>query len=491
MELKPSKRSAIRSFKVMDVVAKADRLARSGREIFHLEVGQPQSSAPKPCIKVAQEQLANDRCGYTAARGEPPLRDAIAEMYTTTYGCTAQASRIHLTPGSSGAFTIAFMAAFDVGDVVAVPSSCYPCYRNLLQTYGCIVVSVPVNKDYNLTAVELAAAQSARSARGEVPIKGLILSSPANPTGAMLSPEELKALCELCDSTCVQFISDELYHGITYKGAPRAACALEFSSKPIVINGFSKSYSMTGWRLGWLIAPDHLDSCVDALNQNMNVSAPTVSQRAAVAALGPEAAVELEEHRVKYEANMKVVVEGLTRMGVQPHEYAPPQGAFYIYVNLKGHGVTDSLGMCNALLEEAGVAMTPGVDFEEEGSGLGEQRVRISFPGGTEQIREAMKRFIEWWEGEGGKKWRVQGNGANGNGGVFDPAVASASAVNAHFEAQLGATDDAQFAAMRKRRLEELEELQSLAEDVAASGMDAAAQQVGLEWATRIGAFIA
>lgn len=208
--LKPSKRSAIRSFKVMDVVQKADRLARQGRKILHLEVGQPQSAAPQVAIATAQAQMGSDRCGYTAARGEQPLRAAIATMYQKEYGTAVSAERIHLTPGSSGAFTIAFMAAFDVGDAVAVPSSCYPCYRNLLTCYGVEVVSLPVDNNYNLTAKELAAGQAARAAGGLSPIKGLILSSPANPTGAMLTPDELRALCELCDATAVQFISDEL-----------------------------------------------------------------------------------------------------------------------------------------------------------------------------------------------------------------------------------------------------------------------------------------
>ena len=406
--LTPSKRSAIRSFKVMDVVARADALARSGRDIYHLEVGQPQSAAPKAAIKVAQEQLGSDRCGYTAARGEPPLRDAIAKMYKDTYKVDVDASKsIHLTPGSSGAFTIAFMAAFDVGDAVAVPSSCYPCYRNLLKTYGCDVVTLAVNDDYNVTATELAAGQADRARSGLRPIKGLILSSPANPTGAMLTPDELKGLCERCDATGVQFISDELYHGITFSGAPRAATALEFTRNAIIINGFSKSYSMTGWRLGWLIAPKHLDACADALNQNMNVSAPTVAQRAAVAALSEEASVELAAHVRKYEANRTVVMEGLAAMGIEKHEYAPISGAFYCYVDLKAHGVCDSLGMCNALLEEAGVAMTPGVDFEDEGSGIGETHVRIGFPGSTENVREAMQRLGAWWaSASGGLKWR-------------------------------------------------------------------------------------
>ena len=186
-----------------------------------------------------------------------------------------------------------------------------------------------------------------------------------------------------------------------------------------MINGFSKAYSMTGWRLGWLIAPDHLDGCIDALNQNMNVSAPTVAQRAAVAALGDEAKLELDAHVRKYEANKRVVVDGLTKMGVQPHEYAPPQGAFYMYVDLSSHGVRDSLGMCSALLEEAGVAMTPGVDFEEEGSGYGERRVRISFPGSTDNVREAMRRFAAWWQSEQGMRWRTAGgcDSTDANGG--------------------------------------------------------------------------
>uniref|UniRef100_A0A7S0A9P8 Aminotransferase class I/classII large domain-containing protein n=1 Tax=Pyrodinium bahamense TaxID=73915 RepID=A0A7S0A9P8_9DINO len=381
----------------MDVVAKADQLARQGKKIYHLEVGQPQSSAPKAAISIAQEQLGSDRCGYTAARGEPPLRAALVEMYRSTYGVSVSPDRIHLTPGSSGAFTIAFMAAFDVGDAVAVPASCYPCYRNLLQCYGCELVTLPVDANYNVTAVELAAGQAARAASGQSPIKGLILSSPANPTGAMLSPDELKGLCKLCDATGVQFISDEIYHGIVYSGAPRAACALEFSRRPIVINSFSKYYSMTGWRLGGLIVPEHLDACVDALNQNMNVSAPTVAQRAAVSALSASARPELEEHVRRYEANRQVVIEGLGRMGVSSSEYAPPQGAFYLYADLRAHGVRDSLAFCDALLEEAGVALTPGVDFEEPGSGLGEGRVRIGFPGATEDVAAAMAVLGDWW----------------------------------------------------------------------------------------------
>jgi len=222
----------------------------------------------------------------------------------------------------------------------------------------------------------------------------------------MLSPEELCDLCKLCDDTGVQFISDEIYHGIVFDGAPRAACALEFTKNAIIINSFSKYYSMTGWRLGWLVVPDHLDKVVDALNQNMNVSAPTIAQRAAVAALSSEAKVELESHVKRYAANRQVVLAGLDAMGIPSSDVAPPHGAFYMYASLASAGVTDSAGMCAALLQEAGVALTPGIDFEEPGSGKGEQRVRIGFPGATEDIRLAMSVFKQWWDGDGGRRFR-------------------------------------------------------------------------------------
>ena len=314
-------------------------------------------------------------------------------------GSSVTADRIHLTPGSSGAFMLAFMSAFDVGDAVALPSSSYPCYRNILQALDVELVALPIDSTtYNVTAADLAKAQVERAAAGLAPIKGLILSSPANPTGAMLTPEELADICAHCDETGVQFISDELYHGIVYPdaGAPRAASASEFSEQAIVINGFSKYYSMTGWRLGWLVAPKRLDEAVNKLNQNFNISAPTIAQRAGVAALTEEATVELQEHVARYEANRTVVIDGLAAMGIT--DVAPSQGAFYVYANLEEHGITDSLGMSQSLLEEVGVAMTPGIDFEDPASGLGERRVRISYPGATDDVREGMRLFKQWWD---------------------------------------------------------------------------------------------
>jgi aspartate/methionine/tyrosine aminotransferase len=400
----PSNRSDIRSFKVMDVVAAANALEEEGRWIARLEIGQPQSAAPQAAIKLAQEQLGADRCGYTAARGEVPLRDAIAKMYERDYdGSTVTADRIHLTPGSSGAFMLAFMSAFDAGDAVALPSSSYPCYRNILQALDCELVALPIDPaTYNVTAADLAKAQDERSAAGLAPIKGLILSSPANPTGAMLTPDDLRDICAYCDETGVQFISDELYHGITYPsaGAPRAASASEFSEEAIVINGFSKYYSMTGWRLGWLVAPKRLDEAINKLNQNLNISAPTISQRAGIAALTEDAAIELKEHVARYEANRQVVIDGLAAMGIT--DVAPSQGAFYVYANLEEHGITDSLGMSQSLLREVGVAVTPGIDFEDPASGLGEKRVRISYPGATDDVRKGMGLLKQWWESPSG-----------------------------------------------------------------------------------------
>ncbi len=398
----PSARSNIRSFKVMDVVAAANAAEDEGRWIARLEIGQPQSAAPRAAIELAQQQLGADRCGYTAARGEVPLREEIAKMYQRDYeNSTVNADRIHLTPGSSGAFMLAFMSSFDAGDAVALPSSSYPCYRNILQALDCELVALPIDSTtYNVTAADLEKAQGERAAAGLKPIKGLVLSSPANPTGAMLTPEELKDICAHCEKTGVQFISDELYHGITYSGAPRAASASEFSDEAIVINGFSKYYSMTGWRLGWLVAPKRLDEAINKLNQNLNISAPTISQRAGVAALTEAATAELKQHVARYEANRQVVIDGLQDMGVT--DIAPSQGAFYIYVNLEGHGITDSLAMSQSLLSEVGVALTPGIDFEDPASGLGEKRVRISYPGATDDVRKGMRLLKQWWESPAG-----------------------------------------------------------------------------------------
>uniref|UniRef100_A0A7S0LG36 Aminotransferase class I/classII large domain-containing protein n=1 Tax=Coccolithus braarudii TaxID=221442 RepID=A0A7S0LG36_9EUKA len=385
------------SFKVMDVVAQAAALERDGKSIYHLEVGQPQSTAPAHALAAVNAAIASgDRLGYTPANGERPLREAIAQMYLDTYGVAVPAERVHVTIGSSSGFTLSFLAAFDVGDAVAIPMCSYPCYRNILQTLGVQVVPLETDDCYKLTAALLKSSVNARRKSGLPPLKGLILSSPANPTGVMLTPDEVRGLCATCDENGILFCSDEIYHGISYKDAPRAATALEFSQQALVINSFSKYYSMTGWRIGWLVAPVELSDAINRLNQNLFISAPTASQRAALAALQPAAKPELEGHVARYEQNRQVVLDALARMGIT--DVAPAHGAFYIYVDLGRFGVTDSAAFSAKLLDEIGVALTPGIDFEYPGSGRGERRIRLSFCGATADIEAGMQKLAGWWE---------------------------------------------------------------------------------------------
>ena len=249
-----SKRAAsVESFKVMDVLERANQLQAEGNKVFHCEVGQPETGAPSTVAKAAVEALTEPRVmGYTDAFGLLPLREKISQYYQKKYGLTEDhvpTKRIVVTTGSSGGFLLAFTGCFDAGDFVAIASSGYPCYRNILSALGCKLATIPINKDFKLTATELQAEIARRIEAGETPIKGLILSSPSNPTGAMLSPEELENLCQLCESENILFISDEIYHGITY--GMTEATALQFSSNALIINSFSKYYSMSGWRLGW------------------------------------------------------------------------------------------------------------------------------------------------------------------------------------------------------------------------------------------------
>lgn len=377
----------------MDVLAKAKALEESGRRIFHLEVGQPQSGASEASLAAVRSALGVDKLGYTAAAGEQPLRAAIAEMYKNTYGAQVPVENIHVTMGSSCGFTLAFLSAFDAGEAVAIPSCSYPCYRNILRALGVDTVPIAVDDEYKVTASMLRHEVERRAAENLPALKGLILSSPANPTGVLLSPEEVQELCSTCEELGIQFISDEIYHGLVHSGAPRAASALEFTEKALVINSFSKFYSMTGWRVGWLVAPRHLTDAINRLNQNLFISAPTVSQRAALASLQPEAKAELQGHVERYGRNRELVLDTLKKMGIS--KVAPSHGAFYAYFSLKDVGVKDSAALCDAALEEVGLALTPGLDFEFDAE-VGGEHVRISYAGSTEEIGEAMQILENW-----------------------------------------------------------------------------------------------
>jgi aspartate/methionine/tyrosine aminotransferase len=399
-----SRRAAsVESFKVMDVLQRANELQAQGKKVLHLEVGQPETGAPQTVAAAAVEALTEPRVmGYTDAFGLMELREKISKHYQKHYGISAEqvpTRRIVVTTGSSGGFLLAFTGCFDAGDYVAIASSGYPCYRNILSALGCKLATVPINDEFKLTAVELQAEITRRNVAGEAPIKGLILSSPSNPTGAMLHPEELQALCQLCESENILFISDEIYHGITY--GKKEATALQYSSKALVINSFSKYYSMSGWRLGWMVIPEPVLDAINSLQQNMFINAPTISQTAALRCWDDDTITQLEKHVEKYRTSRELILGQLKRFTeLDAKNIAPADGGFYIYVDLGEENVAPGYGsvkMCEELLETHYVAFTPGNDFEDPETSLGDRRFRISYAGGIETVREAMERFYTFW----------------------------------------------------------------------------------------------
>jgi len=403
--LSASQRSqSVESFKVMDILQRANELQAEGNEVLHCEVGQPESGAPETVNAAAIAALASptENLGYTDAMGLVQLRETIARHYLTRYDGVGESSvdtsRIVVTTGSSGGFLLAFTAAFDTGDTIAIASSGYPCYRNILGALGCELANVDINDEFKLTAKELKREVDRRSEAGEKKMNGLILSSPSNPTGAMLSPEELKDLCKLCEDEGIQFISDEIYHGITY-GAEEAT-ALTYTDKAIVINSFSKYYSMSGWRLGWMVIPESLVESINALQQNMFINAPTISQTAALKCWDEETIAELETHVEKYRKSRSIILDKLDSLPDFDTHVAPADGGFYVYVDLGDANVAPGLGsvaMCKTFLEEEKVAFVPGTDFEDPSGNLGDRRFRISYAGGVDTSTRALDRFCSFW----------------------------------------------------------------------------------------------
>lgn len=362
-------------------------------------MGQPSSAAPSKVIDAAKNALNIDRIGYTNALGIYPLRQAISSHYMEKYGIHVNPSNIVITTGSSAAFLFAFLGCFDIDDHVAICGTGYPCYRNILSALNLKYQCIPANHEFKLTAKELIDEISERARTGQPRLKGLILSSPGNPTGAMLTATELKDLCKVCDENGITFISDEIYHHISY-GTVKESTALEHSKGVIIINSFSKYYSMTGWRLGWMIVPDSLVDTINRLSQNFYINAPTLSQLAAVEAFNCED--ELQSHILKYSKNREIVLAALKDLGFSSSAISPADGAFYVYVDIKEaleskNKSWDAPTICRKVLEEAGVAITPGVDFEDPLSGLGLQRIRFSYSRSTEEVSEGMNRFESWW----------------------------------------------------------------------------------------------
>lgn len=379
----PAGRSEIPSFIVMDVMRAAAARQSAGASVIHMEVGQPATPAPKAARDRVRQAMESDALGYTLALGMDPLRERIARHYQDWYGVSVDPRRVVVTTGSSGAFLLTFLVLFDAGARVALPSPGYPCYRHILSALGIHSPIIETGEDGGWMP---RAAQVEALAEMEPGLDGLLIASPANPTGTMLTPERLAELTDVCRRRKIWFISDEIYHGLTY-GAPQQS-ALSYSDDAIIINSFSKYFSMTGWRVGWMIVPEGLVRSIERLAQNLFISAPAVSQVAALGAF--DAADELEACRRVYAANRELLLEALPQAGLD--RIAPADGAFYLYVDVSRF-TDDSRAFAARLLQETGIAATPGVDFDDA---RGHRYLRFSYAGSSADMAEAAHRLKGW-----------------------------------------------------------------------------------------------
>jgi aspartate/methionine/tyrosine aminotransferase len=377
-------RAGIPPFYVMDVWLAAAERQRTHGDLVNLSAGQPSAGAPTAVREAAIAALQANQLGYTVALGIPELRDAIAQGYRRQHGLEVSRDEVVVTTGSSGGFLLAFLACFDVGDRVAIASPGYPCYRNILTALGCEVVQLPCGPDTRFQPT------AAMLSEIDPPVQGVIVASPANPTGTVIPPTELAAIAAWCEATGVRLISDEVYHGLVYEGAPETSCAWQTSRDALVVNSFSKYYAMTGWRLGWLLVPPPLQRAVDRLTGNFTICPPTLAQYAAVAAFTPDSVAEADRLLLHYAANRDLILGGLRKIGID--RLAPADGAFYVYADVSRF-TDDSMSFCSKLLADTGVAIAPGVDFDTEN---GHQFVRLSFAGATGDIEEALRRIGGW-----------------------------------------------------------------------------------------------
>jgi aspartate/methionine/tyrosine aminotransferase len=384
MTLRASRRGLVPPFIAMDVLRAATEREAAGADVIHLEVGQPGTPAPEAVREAARRALDAARIGYTDALGIAPLREAIAAHYRAQYDVAVEPGEVVVTTGSSAAFQLAFIAAFETGDRVALAVPGYPAYRNILTALGIepVLIEVGENTHYQPTPELLAEAG---------PLDGLIVASPANPTGTMIAGRDLVLLAEYCDKQGIRLVSDEIYHGITYETP--AATVRAFGHEAVVVNSFSKYYSMTGWRLGWMLAPPDLARPVECLAQNFYISPPALSQLAAIPAF--DCRTELDGHVARYRVNRDLLIGALKTAGLS--RFAPAEGAFYLYVDIADL-TRDSEEFCRRLLAETGVTVTPGLDFDPiRGAGW----VRLSFAGPTDDIAEAARRLTMWLKNSG------------------------------------------------------------------------------------------
>jgi aspartate/methionine/tyrosine aminotransferase len=377
-----SGRSDVPPFMVMDVMAAAARIEAAGGHVIHMEVGQPAASAPKTAIQAAQAALEGARIDYTSALGTPALRQRIARHYRETYGFAVDSDRVVVTTGSSGAFILAFLALFEPGDRVAVTVPGYPPYRHILTALGCEPVLIETSSEtrHALTGEALLAAHR------KAPLKGVLVASPANPTGTMMSREALSSLIAAAESAGIRFISDEIYHGLDY--AFPAVTAAELSSNAIVINSFSKYFCMTGWRIGWMVVPEPLLRPIERLQQNLSISVATLSQIAAEAAF--DGRDEMEAIKRGYLENRRILIEGLPRAGLT--KFLPADGAFYLYADVSDF-TSDSFKFAGEMLEKTHVAATPGIDFDPV---HGRQFIRFSYARSAPEMHQGVERIAQW-----------------------------------------------------------------------------------------------
>lgn len=378
--MRNSTRSEVDPFIVMDVMEAARKAEDSGRHIIHMEVGQPGTGAPKAAVEALSKTLESDALGYTVALGLPALRQRIAQLYGEWYNVDLNPERVVITPGSSGAFLLTFTALFDTGDRVGIGAPGYPSYRQILKALDLVPVDLPTSPENRLQPVP--------DDFAGLDLAGLMVASPANPTGTMLDHAAMGALIDAARAQNASFISDEIYHGLEYEA--KAVSALELTDECYVINSFSKYFSMTGWRVGWMVVPEDHVRVVERIAQNMFICAPHVSQVAALAAMDCEE--ELQANLEVYRRNRELMIEGLPKAGFT--KFAPPDGAFYVYADVSD--LTDnSLNFAEEILEKAGVSVTPGLDFDPvRGAGT----LRFSYARSTEDIEEGLERLRKFME---------------------------------------------------------------------------------------------
>jgi aspartate/methionine/tyrosine aminotransferase len=380
--LKPSKRSDVPPFIVMDVMAAAAQREAQGAHIIHMEVGQPAAPAPATAIKATQGALARGRIGYTETLGIPSLRARIARHYQDAYDLALDPARVVVTTGSSGGFILAFLSMFEPGDRVALANPGYPPYRHILSALGCepVLIETSAETRWALSAKALIAAHQ------RAPLKGVVIASPANPTGTMMDADALTRLIAVAEAEGIRVISDEIYHGLDYAFA--AETAANTSERVVVINSFSKYFCMTGWRVGWMVVPDPLVRPIERLQGNLAISVPTLAQVAAEAAFDGREEMEAVKHG--YEENRRVLTEGLPKAGLD--KFLPVDGAFYLYADISRFS-DDSLDFAKRMLNEANVAATPGIDFDPVN---GRHFLRFCYAGSSAEIHEAVDRIGRW-----------------------------------------------------------------------------------------------